>query len=140
MGFGPAERGGGQHRWRFGQPRAFAVLLFLGAAACEDAPSPVEAPAEATPVDCDAAPRVTWANWGEGFFRNYCTACHSSQNATARFGAPPAVNLDAEAAVLTMAARIRVRVLEQHDMPSGGGIPAEDLLLLERYLDCAEAR
>jgi hypothetical protein len=39
-----------------------------------------------------------------------------------------------------MAARIRVRVLEQHDMPRGGGIPAEDLVLLERYLDCAEAR
>lgn len=128
MGYPRAEIGGTRDGGVVGGLRGLPLLLPLLGAGCDASPGPAEAPdqapSDATSVDCDAAPRVTWANWGEGFFRNYCTACHSSQNATARFGAPPAVNLDAEAAVLTMAARIRVRVLEQHDMPSGGGIPA----------------
>lgn len=140
MGMRKAETGGRGIGGVFDRRRALAVLLFSWGTGCDEAPSPVEAPAEPTPVDCDAAPQVTWATWGEGFFRNYCTGCHSSQNSEARFGAPPAVDLDTEAAALAMAARIRVRVLEQHDMPRGGGIPAEDLVLLERYLDCAEAR
>lgn len=115
-------------------------LLLLAGCAVEPAPIPAGAADVAAEVDCTGAPTVTWANWGEGFFRNYCTGCHSSQNTESRYGAPPSVNLDEEAAALALAARIRVRVLESHDMPSGGGIPADDLVLLARFLDCAAPR
>lgn len=118
-------------------PGPLPLLLIAGACASEpDAPLAEPSPVEDA-VDCSGPPNVSWANWGEGFFRNYCTGCHSSQNLDSRFGAPIGVNFDEEAPSLALAARVRARVLESHDMPSGGGIPADDLVLLQRFLDCA---
>ena len=83
------------------------------------------------PVAVDAS--LTWARWGDGFFRTYCTSCHSAA-AENRRGAPESVDFDSEAAVLGWGERIRVRVIEEATMPLGGGVTDGDLLLLDRYL------
>jgi len=77
----------------------------------------------------------SWAGWGDGFFRTYCSACHAL-NAPDRHGAPLGVYFDSEGEVAAQAAAIRRRVLTEGTMPVGGGVPETDLQLLERYLDC----
>ncbi len=84
---------------------------------------------------CEDAYDVTWQSWGEGFFTTYCRSCHSSTTSD-RLGAPEGVNFDTEADVVMWADRIRRVVLEDESMPVGGGVYADDLLLLEMLLDC----
>ncbi|MDP2308493.1 MAG: hypothetical protein Q8P18_20910 [Pseudomonadota bacterium] len=110
------------------------ILLLL--AAC-GAPSPVPPPTTSTPaVACGELPDVSWDAWGNGFFRTYCTACHSSANVAQRGGAPIGVDFDTRAAVEARASDVRRVVLEQGTMPVGGGVFPDDLLLLEVFLSC----
>jgi uncharacterized membrane protein len=94
-----------------------------------------------TPVDtglpaaCDTGLDVTWHSFGDGFFRTYCQACHSG-SAPDRSGAPAGVDFDTPEQVRAQAARIRARVLDEETMPVGGGVSAEDVVLLDRYLEC----
>lgn len=83
------------------------------------------------PVAVDAT--LTWAAFGQGFVRTYCTSCHSASTANRR-GAPGEVNFDGEAELAAWGARVRARVLEEGTMPLGGGVLADDLVLLDRYL------
>lgn len=83
------------------------------------------------PVAVDAT--LTWAAFGQGFVRTYCSSCHSETTPNRR-GAPEGVNFDREAELAAWGARVRVRVLEDGTMPLGGGVLADDLLLLDRYL------
>ena len=83
------------------------------------------------PVAVDGT--LTWAAFGQGFVRTYCTSCHSAFTANRR-GAPEGVNLDHESELVEWGPRVRARVLETGTMPLGGGVLAEDLVLLDRYL------
>lgn len=78
---------------------------------------------------------LTWANWGDGFFANYCRACHSS-NAPDRFDAPEAVNFDTKDEVLQWKDAIRQAVLVDGTMPVGGGVYEGDLEFLDIFLTC----
>ena len=78
---------------------------------------------------------TSWLNTGRPFFRTYCTSCHA-EDATERFGAPEGVDFDSEQDVQDYEERIYIRVLDEGTMPLGGGIPEEDLELLEIYLEC----
>ena len=82
---------------------------------------------------------VSWQSFGHGFFLTYCNACHSEDSAT-RYGAPPGVDFDTLELVEGQSERVRVRVLEQGDMPLGGGVSEEDLMLLDAWLCTVEAR
>lgn len=84
---------------------------------------------------CDGLPNVTWNGWAQGFFRGYCTSCHS-QTASDRWGAPEGIDFDTEADVVGRAAQIQSAVLERQSMPVGGGVVEADLELLRIYLDC----
>ena len=46
-------------------------------------------------LSCDDGTDLTYENFGEEFFLNHCTACHSSDQTDAdRLGAPDTINLD----------------------------------------------
>ncbi len=85
--------------------------------------------------DCEGALVVTWESWGEGFFTTWCQPCHSATTAE-RNGAPPGVDFDTEADVVQWSASIRYTVLEAGTMPVGGGLDADDAVLLAALLDC----
>jgi uncharacterized membrane protein len=114
-------------------PLGFLALALAGCGA-EEAPAPV---AVAATVDCSAVPDVSWDSWGDGFFRSYCTACHSSRDLEHRSGAPVGLDFDTEAAVRAQAANIRRVVLDAGTMPEGGGVQPDDLVLLDVYLACS---
>jgi uncharacterized membrane protein len=125
-------------------------LLLLGLVACgtKDGPADPEATTDTAdtsasspePEDtgadpCDTAPEVSWSGWAQGFFRGYCTSCHSA-GIPDRWGAPEGLNFDTEDEVLGLAVQIRSAVLDRQTMPIGGGVLQDDLELLEVYLDC----
>lgn len=118
------------------------TLLFLLACDTPGTVAGVTAPVTpaAGPPDVAAAcadlPDVSWDAWGEGFFRTYCTACHSGANTDQRNGAPVGVDFDTEAAVKARASDVRRVVLDQGTMPVGGGVFTDDLALLEVFLSC----
>lgn len=85
---------------------------------------------------CTEAPVVTWESYGHIFMTTYCVSCHSTYNEDHRYGAPVGVDFDSEADLIRQAVRVRVRVLEEQTMPVAGGVFPDDLVLLERYLDC----
>lgn len=113
------------------------LLLGCGSPAGSGAAAESPAPADdaGPPAACATAPAVTWDNWGRGFFRTWCGACHSA-TAQERNGAPESLDLESEARVRALRSSIHRSVLEDHTMPLGGGIPEEDLQLLEVYLSC----
>lgn len=89
-----------------------------------------------TPDACADAATLAWANYGDGFFTEYCQGCHAS-GAGERFGAPQDVVFDEEADVLDQFDVIRREVLDEQTMPPGGGVPDDELALLRQYLDCS---
>lgn len=103
------------------------AMLLLFAIACASPGADSADPCADTPV--------TWEHWGAGFFGGYCRSCHSSTTAD-RYGAPDGVDFDTLADVRAFATRVRVRVLEQQDMPVGGGVPDDDLARLDTFLQC----
>ena len=86
-------------------------------------------------VACDSSPSVTWDNWGQGFFTTHCQGCHAS-TAPDRYGAPEGVDFDNLADLRQWHDRVRVRVLDEEDMPPAGGISEDELFLLGVLLDC----
>lgn len=105
-------------------------MLFL--LACQDPETTTETE---KPVECAAAPQVTYENWGKGFFLTWCGACHTS-TAQQRNGAPEGVDFDTLSDIREWKDRIDVRVLDEQTMPLGGGVYEEDLELLEVFLAC----
>lgn len=110
------------------------MTLLLALVACTGAPGDSGGSAAVSVCD-DGGPHLSWANWGDGFFANYCRACHSV-NTRDRYDAPVGVDFDTQEQVETWAERIRVRVLEEETMPVGGGVYSEDVELLDRLLTC----
>lgn len=92
-------------------------------------------------MDCARDPPLTYASFGQGFMRSYCTGCHSSLLPDGlREGAPVGINLDTYADVQQWAERILVRVdAEQNPMPPGGGPRIEDLANVHEWLTCKVA-
>ena len=115
-----------------------ALLPLLGCAVPSPTPDVSRAPPAATRA-CADLPDVSWEAWGAGFFRTYCTACHSSANLDARNGAPEGIDFDTEASVRARAQDVRRVVLENGTMPVGGGVYTDDLVLLEVFLACGMA-
>ncbi|MCP4804135.1 MAG: hypothetical protein GY913_20145 [Proteobacteria bacterium] len=88
------------------------------------------------PSPCDSGPDVTWDAWANGFFATYCRSCHSIDTPDRR-SAPEGVDFDSPSDVRAFSDRVRARVIDDESMPVGGGVYPEDLVLLERYLDCS---
>ena len=90
----------------------------------------------ASATEClDLGYEVTWGSFGEGFLSTYCDSCHAADSPN-RFGAPDAVTFDTLEETIDWQERIRVRTLEDQDMPVGGGVYDDDLFLLEVWMDC----
>ncbi len=82
--------------------------------------------------NCDTA-AINWNNWGHGFFLTWCSSCHANDSIN-RHGAPESSIFDTPEQVLQWKERIEARVLQEQTMPVGGGIPEQDLRMLEEYL------
>lgn len=92
---------------------------------------------EDTAATCDRDPPLDYLSFGKGLLQTHCTGCHSSLvREDQRNDAPTAVNLDTYDDVVTWAERIRVRTVEDRDMPPGGGPSEEERALLAEWLDC----
>jgi uncharacterized membrane protein len=112
--------------------RLFLATLLAAAGGCAASPTTPDTGA----FDCDTIEfDTTWLAVGRPFFRTYCCSCHTAE-ANERFGAPEDVNFDTEEEVRSYQERISIRVLDEGTMPLGGGIPDEDLELLDIYLEC----
>lgn len=110
------------------------LLLLL---ACDGVtPAPERADVAATePAACATAPKVTWENWGQGFFMTRCGSCHTP-TAQDRHGAPDGVDFVTHADVLEWSDAIWQVVVVEETMPLGGGLGDEDLGLLQTLLAC----
>jgi uncharacterized membrane protein len=86
-------------------------------------------------MPCDSVPSVTWENWGRAFFTTHCQGCHAS-TAPDRYGATNGVYFDTLSDLRTWNERVRVRVLDQNDMPPAGGLSEDERFLLQVLLDC----
>jgi hypothetical protein len=83
--------------------------------------------------------RVTWDNYGEGFFVGYCQTCHA-EGSPNRHDAPEAVTFGTEADARRWAGAIRAAVLaDPPTMPPGGGLTEGELDLLDAFLACDAA-
>ncbi len=89
-----------------------------------------------TASSCDTlAYDVTWANFGDGFFANYCRACHSA-DAPDRYDAPEGINFDTLDEVRALSSLIETTVIINETMPEGGGVYDQDLEFLGYFLEC----
>jgi hypothetical protein len=84
---------------------------------------------------CSGEPVVTWDGWGRGFSMAYCDACHAADTPD-RHGAPDAVTLDTIDQWRALAERVRIRTIDDADMPPGGGVLLDDLATLDVLLRC----
>ena len=107
-----------------------------GATDGADTGSPVTdtaAPDDLADWACTPDPSVTWAGFTDGFMSTYCRACHSETTPDRR-GAPVGVDFSDRAETLAWASRLKARVLDSGDMPLGGGVVDDDLMLFEGWL------
>lgn len=113
-------------------PSGLGLMMLILAGCSKSEPSAADT---AVVGICDTGLDVTWSNWGAGFFRSYCTSCHSV-NTEDRWGAPEGINFDTQEDVTQWMDSIRNAVLVNSTMPVGGGVYDEDLALLDRFLTC----
>ena len=78
-------------------------------------------------------PPYSWDGWASGFFTSQCASCHLGTDGI------PVIDFRALDAVLEHEEGVRRRVLEQGDMPPGGGVSPQELERLEAFLDCPPA-
>jgi len=78
-----------------------------------------------------------WDGWADGFFATWCRSCHSVHTPDRR-GAPEGIDLNTEAEAIALRHRIQARVVDDATMPVGGGVPPDELRILEDWLTCAE--
>ena len=89
------------------------------------------------PVDCEEAPLVNWANFGQGFFIQACQGCHYSE-APDRYGAPESVVFDELEHVWDQRAMVlSTSTGDTPSMPPSGGTNALEREMLEIWLTCA---
>ncbi len=109
-------------------------MLLMILLACKDSPPP------ATPAAADETCGSTdWWGAGQPLMLDFCAGCHSSRLVgSQRYGAPEGIDLETLEGAQQHTDRIRARVLEEGDMPPGGGLSTEQLERLSRWLDCAD--
>lgn len=113
------------------------LLLTLALTGCGDETDKDSSePADSSEVSCESAPDLTWSNWGDGFFANYCRACHS-ESVGDRWGAPEGLDFDTLEQVQQNRGWIHQTVLVDGTMPVGGGVYEEDLEFLTYFLECS---
>jgi uncharacterized membrane protein len=92
---------------------------------------------EDTAGACDRDPPLDYLTFGKPLMQTHCTGCHSSLvREDQRNDAPVGLDLDTYDDVVEWAERIRVRAVEEQDMPPGGGPSDEERALLAEWLDC----
>jgi uncharacterized membrane protein len=74
-----------------------ALTLLLALTACDEG--------EPTGATCPDDSTLTYAEFGQPFFADYCTECHSV-DAVDRHGAPKSVNFDTQAEIQEHATKI----------------------------------
>jgi len=111
-------------------------MLSVGLWACgtSKAVETGDAPAAAAPAE-ECLP--TWDGWADGFVATWCRSCHA-EDAPDRRGAPTGIDLDTEEQAIALRDRIRARVVEEGTMPMGGGVPEDEMRILEAWLSCVE--
>jgi len=89
------------------------------------------------PVDCEEAPLVTWANFGQGFFIQSCFGCHFSE-VPDRYGAPEEVVFDGLDDVWSQRSMVLFTAGgDAPTMPPNGGTTLLEREMLEIWLTCA---
>ena len=84
---------------------------------------------------CSQGYDLTWSNWASSFFATYCDSCHAASSPN-RFGAPEYATFDTEQQVVDAWDSVYRTVIEDENMPLGGGVYDDDLFLIEIYLVC----
>ena len=102
-----------------------------------DTESESESEGESGTTEPPEGARVTYANFGDAYLRNWCRGCHSAAiEGEARSGAPEGIDFNTHEDAQMWADRIRARALgDDPGMPPAGGPSAEELELLEEWLD-----
>ena len=87
-------------------------------------------------IDCDTAPLVNWANFGNGFMIQNCNGCHASTTPE-RYGAPELATFDTPEEVWTQKASVLYAAGgEDPRMPPSGGTTDIQRLKLAIWLEC----
>lgn len=130
---------GGAHYFQPMKLKYLIGALVMSLAACEGGADT----GSTCPPGGAAAP--TYATFGQAFFANYCTECHSASSPN-RHGAPSDQNYDSEADIVAHATDIELQAAAgplaiNTSMPEGGrgGKPSDDeRKQLGEYLACLQ--
>jgi uncharacterized membrane protein len=89
-------------------------------------------------TDCEDAPVVTYANFGQGFLLENCAGCHAATTPE-RYGAPAELTFDTVDEAWAHAADILATTApDDAIMPPGSPASADDRTLLRWWLECAD--
>lgn len=111
------------------------------AAARPSAPTASKPDAAVSGVDASTEERcskveLTYQAFADAFFAANCRSCHSaSKSGAARSGAPPAVNFDSEAEIVSRRGDIRTAAIDAKRMPPGKPLSDCAIERLDGYLD-----
>lgn len=87
-------------------------------------------------IDCETAPLVNWANFGNAFMIQNCNGCHASTTPE-RYGAPPLATFDTPEEVWMQKASVLYAAGgEAPRMPPSGGTTDVQRLKLAIWLEC----
>ena len=114
-------------------PVLFCAAVILAAAGCEDKLDPVQPPTDSG--DNGQGDVVSYSVHIRPILELRCTPCHSSsRQGLERNGAPPGINFDTFSAARAASPKANPRI-QSGTMPPGGGIPKEERLLFQSWVD-----
>ncbi len=109
------------------------MIAFLTMLACD----PVKSADKAVDDSPACTDDLTWENTGHAFALTYCTGCHSQHLVGGeRKGALDGVNLDTLEGFGAWRDRARTRVVDDRDMPPGGGPSPDEIARFVAWIDC----
>jgi hypothetical protein len=91
--------------------------------------------------NCPSGTLLTYRNFAEGFFMNYCNSCHSRDLPEgSRSGAPKDANFDHPDGVTEWASKIfLVAAKAEASMPPSKNVPAAERGRLAEWINCGAA-
>ena len=123
--------------------KSLLALLFLSSCGASGGLSPKPArPAvkqAASDASCRNGTSLTYENFGEGFFLNYCVNCHASDiGVSERLGAPINVNFDTYDDIVTHRRDILKTAARSNNpqMPPSRHVSLNERALLSEWLQC----